>query len=58
MLKATQTNQEVRERLEEDLNRFFAKGGKVQELPPCTFSDHAKTAKQRFDAKFGQRSVK
>ena len=58
MLTATQANKEVRERLEKDLEIYFAKGGTVKEFPSCTYSDHVMTEKQRFDARYGQRSVK
>jgi hypothetical protein len=58
MLTATQTNQEVRERLEKDLKIYFAKGGTIKKFPSCTYSDHVLTEKQRFDARYGQRSVR
>ena len=58
MLTVTQTNQQVREKLEKDLKLFFGKGGQVRHLPPCTYSDHILTEKQRFDARFGQRGKK
>ena len=58
MLTVTQTNQQVREKLEKDLALFFSKGGKVQYVPPCTYSNHILTEKQRFDARFGQRGKK
>tara|TARA_B100001059_G_C17334638_1_gene332944 strand:+ start:132 stop:266 length:135 start_codon:yes stop_codon:yes gene_type:complete len=44
--------------LEKDLELFFSKGGEVQHFPPCTYSEHILTEKQRFDARFGQRGKK
>lgn len=58
MLTATQTNQQVRDRLEKDLELFFSKGGEVKHFPPCTYSNHVLTEKQRFDARFDQRGKK
>ena len=58
MLTATQSNQQVRERLEKDLELFFGKGGEVTHFPSCTYSNHILTEKQRFDARFGQRGKK
>ena len=58
MLTATQSNQQVRERLEKDLELFFSKGGEVKHFPSCTYSNHLLTEKQRFDACFGQRGKK
>jgi len=58
MLTATQSNQQVRDRLEKDLELFFSTGGEVRHFPPCTYSNQVLTEKQRFDARFGQRGKK
>lgn len=42
MTQPTQTNHRVREKLERDIEKFFAKGGTVTQCPPCTLSTNGK----------------
>jgi len=35
-------NKEISERLEKDIEKYLGAGGKIKQLPPCTYSDKAK----------------
>lgn len=43
MNATTQNDQEIIQRLERDIKKYLAGGGVIQQLPPCTMSDRAKT---------------
>ena len=58
MTSPTLTNNELREKIAEDIRQYLKKGGKITQCPPSSYSDGRSIEKVIFDNEFKGRRGK